>query len=80
MVLDLAKAGLDVIGVYNNVFIGVGDPEVLCPDQDVCVHQPEQACEFGTVWCPCHGIDWHGVQVVSPRSIEYLAILLAWFH
>jgi hypothetical protein len=76
MVLDLAKARLDVIGVHDNVFVGVGDPEVVCPDQDVRAHRPKQTCEFGALWCRCHGVDQHGVAVVLPGSVEDLAILM----
>ena len=39
-----------------------------------------QTCEFGTSRCRCHGVDWHGVPVVSPGSVEDLAILLARFY
>jgi hypothetical protein len=78
--LDVAKARLDVIGVQDDVVVGVGYPEVICPDQDICSHRPEQAWEFRASWCRCHGIDWQGVPVVSPGSVEDLAILLARFH
>jgi hypothetical protein len=45
MVLDLAKARLDVIGMHDDVVVRVGDPEIICPDQDICAYRPEQACE-----------------------------------
>jgi hypothetical protein len=76
MVLDLAN----VIGMNDNVVVGVGYLEVICPDQDVRAHRPEWACEFGTSRCRCLGVDWHGVPVVSPGSVEDLAVLLARFH
>ncbi len=38
MVLDLSEVGLDVIGMNNDVVIGVQDLEVVCLDEDFLMH------------------------------------------
>ena len=40
------NAGVDVIGVYDNVIIGIGDVEVICLGGDVVAYGAQLAVEF----------------------------------
>ena len=44
--LDLLEAGLDVIGMYDNAFIGTGDAEFIYSDEDVIAHRVKLVLEF----------------------------------
>jgi hypothetical protein len=57
MMLDLMEAGLDVVGMDNNVTVWVQDPEVVCPDKDGFAHINELAFEFQAVQNGCHDIN-----------------------
>ena len=46
MILDLAKTGLNIIGMDNNVIVLIGHAEVVCTDKDVLPHGAKIAVEF----------------------------------
>ncbi len=44
--LDLSEKGLYIIGMYDNVVIGISDEEVICLDENVITHGAKLAVEF----------------------------------
>ena len=79
MIFDLEKTGINVVGMNNDVIMGIGYSEVVCADKHVLPDRAELAVEFGTIGCEGHVVDWDRVPRVLSGSVKYLSILLSWF-
>jgi hypothetical protein len=66
VVLDLLKAGFDVIGMDHNVIIQVCNVSVICADDNILSDCTKSTVELGAVWCRCHGVDGDGVPMIFP--------------
>ena len=60
----LVEAGLNVIGMDDDVVGGVRNLEVVSPVQDLLMDMAKLAMELQTVWGGGHGIDGDGTPVI----------------
>ena len=70
MVLELAEATLDVVGVDGDVEVGVGDPEVVDAGVQAQLDEPKVTRELSLGGVGSHHVDRDGLGGVLVFGVE----------